>query len=194
MNTYITSTTIKTLREQKGLTQGQLAAMLCLSNKTISKWETGKGLPDISLIEPLAKALGVSLPELLAGKQIINTNRAANMMKGAWYSCPICGNVLHANGPAVVSCCGITLPPCEADIPDASHQATVEAIEHEYYVTLSHDMTKDHYISFIAYTTGDRVELVKLYPEGPAEARFFSRGHGMLYWYCNRDGLFSKRI
>ena len=194
MNTYITSTTIKTLREQKGLTQGQLAAMLCLSDKTISKWETGKGLPDISLLEPLARALGVSLPELLAGRQVINTNRGANLMKGKWYICPICGNVLHANGEAVISCCGVTVPPREADAPDAGHDVTVELIEHEYYVSLSHTMTKDHYISYIAYTTGDRVEMVKLYPEGPAEARFFSRGHGTLYWYCNRDGLFSKRI
>ena len=194
MNTYITSATIKTLREQKGLTQGQLATLLSLSDKTISKWETGKGLPDISLIEPLAKALGVSLLELLAGKQIINTNRAANLMKGQWYICPICGNVLHANGEAVISCCGVTLPPSEAEVPDADHDVKVEKIEYEYYVSLPHEMTKDHYISFIAYTTGDRVEMVKLYPEGPAETRFFSRGHGTLYWYCNRGGLFSKHI
>ena len=60
MNTYITAPTIKALREQKKLTQAQLADQLSVSHKTISKWETGKGLPDISLLEPLAKALGVS--------------------------------------------------------------------------------------------------------------------------------------
>lgn len=194
MNTYITGSVIKALREENGLTQAQLADMLCVSHKTISKWETAKGLPDISLIEPLAKALGVSLPELLSGEHIINANRAANMLRAKWYVCPICGNVIHTLGAAVISCCGVTLPTCEGEEPDADHGATVETMEHEYYISIPHDMTKEHYISFIAYGTSDRIEMVKLYPEGAAEARFFSRGHGMLYWYCNRHGLFRQRV
>lgn len=52
MNTYVTGAVIKTLREQKNCTQQQLADQLHLSAKTISKWETGKGLPDITLPEP----------------------------------------------------------------------------------------------------------------------------------------------
>ena len=81
MNTYITAPTIKALREQKKLTQAQLADQLSVSHKTISKWETGKGLPDISLLEPLAKALGVSLPELFSGQPTINANRSANLLR-----------------------------------------------------------------------------------------------------------------
>ena len=111
MNNYITGTTIKTLREKQHLTQSQLAEQLYISDKTISKWETGKGLPDISLLEPLANILKVSLPELLSGQQIINANRSANMMRTKLYVCPICGNVLRAIGSAMVSCCGIALPP-----------------------------------------------------------------------------------
>ena len=66
MNNYVTGAVIKTLREKKKMTQSQLAQQLCVSDKTISKWETGKGFPDISLLEPLAKALQLSVPELLS--------------------------------------------------------------------------------------------------------------------------------
>lgn len=194
MNHYITGATIKMLREKQRMTQSQLAEKLCVSDKTISKWETGKGFPDISLIEPLAGVLHVSLPELLSGEQIINTNRAANILKSSIYICPICGNVLHSTGSAMVSCCGVALPPLEAESADDGHHVNCEMMEHEYFISVEHPMTKDHYISFVAYCTAQRFELVKLYPEGSAEARFFSRGHGMFFWYCNHHGLFSKRI
>lgn len=194
MDHYITGATIKRLREAKRMTQAQLAEKLCVSDKTISKWETAKGFPDISLLEPLANVLQVSLPELLSGEQVINTNRAANLLRSNLYVCPICGNVLHSTGPAVISCCGLTLPPLEAEEPDEAHAVQCEVIEHEHYVTIDHPMTKGHYISFLACVTGDRFNLVKLYPEGNAQARFFIRGHGMLYWYCNHHGLFRQRI
>ena len=95
MNNYVTGAAIRALREKKRLTQHQLAEKLCVSDKAISKWETGKGFPDISLIEPLANILQVSLPELLSGEQIINTNRSANILKSNLYVCPICGNIFH---------------------------------------------------------------------------------------------------
>ncbi|MDO4280051.1 MAG: helix-turn-helix domain-containing protein [Peptococcaceae bacterium] len=194
MNQYITGTTIRTLREGRGLTQAQLADALFVSAKTISKWETDRGLPSVTLIEPLAKALGVSVAELFAGEQIINANRGANMMRAGLYVCPICGNVIQAAGQAMVSCCGVTLPMLEAEETDSAHAAEISEIEYEYYVSLDHPMSKSHHISFIAYATGSRFELVKLYPEGSAEARFFCRGHGWLYWYCNHHGLFRQRV
>lgn len=194
MNHYITGAAIRTLREQQHLTQAQLAEILSVSDKTISKWETNRGLPSLSLLEPLAKALKVSMVELLAGEQIINTNRAGNMLKTSLYVCPVCGNVLQATGETVVSCCGVTLPPLEIEEVDDAHTAQIEEIEYEYYVSLDHPMTKNHYITFIAYVTGSRFEMVKLYPEGNAEARFFRRGHGWLYWYCNHHGLCRKRV
>ena len=142
MNHYITGAAIRALREQQHLTQAQLAGILSVSDKTISKWETGRGYPDITLLEPLAQALQVSVAELLTGEQIINTNRSANMLKAQLYVCPICGNVFQSMGPAMVSCCGITLPPLEAETPDADHEAQCEHIEDEYYVSLSHPMSK----------------------------------------------------
>ena len=76
MNTYVTGSTIRLLREAKGLTQAELARQLLVSAKTVSKWETAKGLPDISLLEPLAAALGVSVLELMQGEPVVNRNRA----------------------------------------------------------------------------------------------------------------------
>ena len=194
MENYVTGTAIRTRREQLGITQQQLADRLAVSNKTISEWENGRGLPDITLLEPLAAELKISLPELLAGEQIVNANRSANLLRSCIYVCPVCGNVIHAMGQAMISCCGVTLPVQSAEEPDPAHQPVVERVEDEWYVTLDHPMTKDHYISFIALSQGDRFNMVKLYPEGNAEARFFTRGHGILYWYCNHHGLFMKHL
>ena len=194
MNTYVTGTTIKNLREDRGLTQAELAEKLGVSSKTVSKWETAKGLPDISMLQPLAQALGISVIELMNGEQIINKNISANMLRCKFYVCPICGNVIHSVGSAVVSCCGVTLPALEADEADEEHPITIENVEDEHFITVSHPMTKQHFISFVAYVTSDRMQLVKFYPEGNAETRLQLRGRGLLYYYCNRHGLFKKKI
>ncbi|MDP4118935.1 MAG: helix-turn-helix transcriptional regulator, partial [Bacillota bacterium] len=104
MTNYITAATIKRLRENKGYTQKQLADKLMVSNKAVSKWETGRGLPDISFIEPLSKVLGVTVTELLSGECVKNLNKAANMKKGHFYVCPVCGNVIYSVGEGVFSC------------------------------------------------------------------------------------------
>lgn len=194
MNNYVTGETIKKLREQEGMTQSQLADKLMVSNKTISKWENEKGLPDISLIVPLANALKVSVIELLSGNDIKNDNISANFKRGKWYICPICGNVIHAMGEAVISCCGITLPFADNEEPDENHEIRVERIDEEYFVSMDHPMTKDHYICFLAYTTDDGIQVKKLYPEGAAEARFAIRGHGIVHAYCNHHGKFVKEV
>ena len=194
MNPYVTAAAIKTLREQKGMTQAELAEMIGVTDKAVSKWETAKGLPDISLLEPLAAALGASLPELINGSRIINQNRCGNMLRTKFCVCPVCGNVIHSTGETVACCCGITLPALEAEEADEEHALTVENVEDEYFVSVRHEMTKEHYISFIAWVTGDRLQLVRLYPEGNAEARLQRRGSGELYFYCNRHGLFKQKI
>lgn len=191
---YVQSETIRALRERKVLTQKQLAEKLCISDKTISKWETGKGLPDISLLEDLARALGVSLTELMTGDLQTNENRSANLHRMGFYVCPVCGNVITAVGKGSFSCCGIPLPVQEAQPEDNAHTITVEPVEDEICVTIAHPMTKSHYISFIAWVSNDRAELVKLYPEQDITVRFKKRGHGTVYAYCNRDGLFSRRL
>ena len=190
MNTYVTGNTIRQLREGRNLTQAELGEKIGVSSKTISKWETVKGLPDISLLQPLAQALGISVIELMNGEHIVNRNVSANMLRSKFYACPVCGNVLQSTGNAVVSCCGITLPALEAEEADDDHMIIIEPVEDEQFITVRHPMTKQHFISFIAYVTADRLQLVKLYPEGNAETRLQIRGRGQLYYYCNRHGLF----
>lgn len=194
MDKYVTGAVIRKLRENKNMTQEELAEKVFVSSKAVSKWETGQGFPDVSLIEPLAKALGISVIELLSGEDIKNCNRSSNMLKGRFYVCPVCGNVIHATGEAVVSCCGITLPPLDAEECDDEHRINVETIEDEYYVTVNHPMTKDHYISFLAAVSDQGVQLVKLYPEGPCETRFRKNCIRKIYSYCNHHGLFMLKL
>ena len=194
MNTYVTSTTIKQLREQRNLTQAELAESIGVSSKTISKWETAKGLPDISLLQPLAHALGISVIELMNGEQIRNKNTSANMLRSKFYVCPLCGNILHSTGDSLISCCGITLPALEAEEADSAHTISIENVEDEHFLTVLHPMTKQHYISFLAFVTSDRIQMAKFYPESNAETRLQLRGRGILYWYCNHHGLFKKKL
>lgn len=210
MNNYVTGAVIKALREKKKMTQEELAQKIFVTSKAVSKWETGKGFPDIGLLESLGKALGVSVIELLSGESITNQNKACNMAKGKFYVCPVCGNIIHTTGEAVISCCGITLPALEAEETeaisagstigsdststsnggDSNHALHIEVVEDEYFVTINHPMTKEHYISFIAAISDQGIQLTKLYPEGPAQTRFKIAGLRKVFAYCNRHGLF----
>ena len=194
MDNYVTGATIRELRECKNMTQAQLADKIGVSPKTVSKWETAKGLPDISLLDGLAAALDVSVMELLSGNRVENRNVSGNLLRSRFYCCPVCGNILHAMGDAMISCCGVALPPLEAEEVDEAHKITLQPVEDERFVTVDHEMTKRHYLSFLAYVTTDRVQLVKLYPEGNAECRLNIRGRGVLYLYCNRHGLMKQKI
>ena len=194
MNQYVTGAVIKELREKKRLTQVELAEKLCVSDKTVSKWETAKGYPDISLLEPIANILGVSITELITGNPINNVNVSANMLRCNFYVCPICGNVIHSIEEAVIHCHGISLSPCKPEETNENHMIFIEKVEDEYYIRIEHDMTKKHYISFIAALSSDKIQMIKLYPEGNAEARVKINGVKRILFYCNRDGLFSINV
>lgn len=190
MNQYVTGAVIKELREKKKLTQAELAEKLHVSDKTISKWETAKGYPDITLLEPIAVVFGVSVAELISGNTISNRNVSANMMRSKFYVCPVCGNVIHSMGEAAIYCHGVSLCPEEEGETDEKHKIVIERVEDEFFVRIEHEMTKLHYISFIAAVSSDGFQMVKLYPEGDAQARFQINGVKRLFFYCNQDGLF----
>ena len=194
MNQYVTGAMIRRLREEKRITQHQLAEAIGVSDKAVSKWETGRGYPDITLVEPIAQALQVSVIELFSGADVVNRNKVSNMLRMKLYVCPICGNVIQSSGEAVVSCCGITLPPLVAEDPDDDHPVRVERVEDEFFVSVSHPMCKVHYISFMTAVQGDGCDIRKLYPESSAEARFKIRGTRTIYYYCNRHGLFKVGV
>ena len=137
---------------------------------------------------------GVSVMELMSGETVVNKNTSSNILRSKFYVCPVCGNIVRTTGDAVISCCGITLPPLEAEELDEDHTITVEKVEDESFFTVNHEMSKTHFISFIAYLTSDRVQFVKFYPEGNAETRFQLRGRGYIYIYCNRHGLMKMKI
>ena len=191
MNQYVTGAVIRELREKKKMTQLQLAEKLGVSDKAISRWETGKGYPDITLLESIADAFDISVTELLSGNTVYNANVSANMLRSLFYVCPVCGNVFHSMGEAVIHCHGIQLTPAEAEEINGDHMVSIERVEDEYYVRIAHEMTKKHYISFVAALSSDRMQMVKLYPEGNAETRFKINGVKRIYFYCNRDGLFT---
>ena len=155
MNQYVTGAVIRELREKKKMTQLQLSERLGVSDKTVSKWETGKGYPDITLLEPIAKAFGISVTELISGSPVTNGNVSANMLRSVFYVCPVCGNVIHGMGEAVISCHGLQLIPLEAEQSDEDHMIFVERAEDEYYIRIDHPMTKSHYISFIVGRLSD---------------------------------------
>lgn len=194
MNQYVTGSVIKKLREKNNMTQSQLAEKISVSAKTISKWETAKGYPDITLLESIADALSVSITELISGNTVTNSNVSANMLRSHFYVCPVCGNIIHSMGETVIQCHGIQLKPQQAEETDEDHKIFIEQVEDEYYVQMEHDMSKQHYISFIAAVSMDRLQMVKLYPQGSAEARFKMNGVKKIYFYCNRSGLFSLNL
>ena len=186
---YICGKIIRELRESKNLTQKQLGEIISVSDKTISKWETEKGLPDITLLEPLSCALGVSVAELLSGESITNKNRAGNIKRTKFYVCPVCGNIITAMGEGSFSCCGINLPalsPEKAEIGSFE----IERPENDIFIRFSHPMTKENYVSFAAYITYNGIQIKKLYPEQEAEVRFPFCGKGKVLFFCNREGLF----
>lgn len=190
MNQYVTGAMIRRLRENKGLTQEELACRLHVSGKAISKWETGQGFPDVTLLEPLARALDISMIELFSGENVMNRNRSSNLLRSVMYICPVCGNGILSLGQAVISCCGITLPPLQPEEPDADHAIHTEINDGEYFVTVDHPMGKDHYITCLAAVSDHASQFVKLYPEGNAEARFRTERVRYIYAYCNHHGLF----
>lgn len=180
---------ILSLRKEKKMTQRQLADALNISDKTISKWERGLGCPDVSLLHELSEVLGVNVGKILLGNLQSNEVDGGNMRKIKFYVCPNCCNTMTATGEVEISCCGRKLLPLIPKPADMSHRSTIEQIENDFYITFTHEMSKEHYLSFVAYVTYDRVLLVKLYPEQSSEVRFPKMYGGKLYFGCSQHGL-----
>ncbi len=178
------------LRKAKGMTQKQVANKLNICAKTVSKWETGHGFPDVSTITALAEILGVSSETILSGNLVQNAEEIGNMKKMKFYMCPECGNFVMQTGEGEIVCCGKKLSGLELKGADDEHALKVEIIEDDFYITWNHSMTKTHYLKFIAYVKGDRIMLVRLYPEQGGEVRFPRMRGGRIYYCCSEHGLF----
>ena len=193
MDTQKIGALIRSLRQNQGLTQLQLADALHISDKTVSKWERGMGCPDISMFHTLSEIFGVDTASLLQGDLSLKQNDGGNMKKTLFYHCPHCGNLLTATTKASISCCGYTLTPCTAKKADDTHHITIEDCGDEWYITAKHPMQKDHYLSCIAYRTIDRMLTVKLYPEQEIHLYLPKMRGGSFLLLCSKDGLFEQR-
>ncbi len=116
------------------------------------------------------------------------------MKNTTYYVCPVCGGITMTTGEAELSCCGRRLAPLAAEKAAAGEGLTVERVEDEWFITSGHPMTKDHHIAFVALAAGDRVQLIRQYPEWDLSLRIPARGHGKLLWYCTQHGLFYQLI
>lgn len=184
---------IRNLRKEKNMTQKDLADELLISDKTISKWERGLGCPDVSILKSLSDILGVNIEKLLVGSLDINQVIGGNMKRIKFYVCSNCGNVITSTGQSEIACCGRKLEALVENKEDENHQMNIEEIENDYYLTISHEMIKSHFISFVAYVKFDRVLLIKLYPEQDPQIRFPQMSGGKIYIYCNQHGLIVKQ-
>lgn len=182
---------LRTLRKSKSMTQKEVADKLGILPKTVSKWETGRGFPDVSMLTSLAEILGVSEKILLSGSLSENKTDAGNIKRTKFYVCPCCGSFMQGVGNCQVMCCGKVILPAS---PQKADNIKVSEADNDFYVEFNHEMTKEHYISFASFIGFDRVLTIKLYPEQESAVRFPKMFRGNLYYYCNKHGLFEYKI
>ncbi|MDU4934500.1 MAG: helix-turn-helix domain-containing protein [Peptostreptococcaceae bacterium] len=182
------------LRREKNMTQKQVAELMNISDKTISKWERGLGCPDVSLLLGLSNIFGVSIEGILSGEINLNELSGGNMKNIKFYVCDKCGNLITSTSEAAISCCGKKMEAAVAKKAEEGHKLNVESIENEFFITTEHEMKKEHYITFVAHVKGDRVQIVKQYPEWNMQFRLNQVGRGKLYFYCINHGLFYQIV
>lgn len=180
---------IKELRTEKGLTQKNLADMLSVSDRAVSKWERGLGCPDISLLGELSKIFGVSTERLLLGVLGKNPIDSGNVLKTKFYVCPTCGNILFSFGDADMYCCGRILAPLTAKKADEAHAASFEDCDGDVYVALSHEMSRAHHIKFAVCFSFDRFILIRLYPEQDCSFTVPKQYARSIFVYCTEHGF-----
>lgn len=185
---------IRNLRTEKKMTQSDLANRLNVSNKTISKWECGLGCPDISLIAELSEILEVDISYMLKGDLTSNDFAGGNMKNTTFYICPVCGSISVHTGQAQTLCCGRKVEEQLQQKATDSEKLNILTDDDEWYITSDHPMNKDNYITFVAFLTGDRLQLIKLYPEWDLSLRIPRQGHGKLIWFSTTKGLFYQLI
>nr|WP_314461433.1 helix-turn-helix transcriptional regulator [uncultured Clostridium sp.] len=182
-------TLIRILRSEHGMTQKQLADELHISDKTVSKWERGKGLPDISLIPELSRLFGIDIQNLLNGDLTPNDITGGNMKQIKYYVCPTCNSITFSTGDAEVSCCKRKLSALKLQKAEEGEKLSVTVVEDDWFITSAHPMNKEFYISFLAFASGDRISVIKQYPEWDFNVRIPRLGHGMLIWYSTKKKL-----
>lgn len=169
MNAEKTGNLIRSLRIKKGLTQKELAHMICVTDKAVCKWEKGRGCPNITLISQLSKVLEVDIQSILQGYLDINKKIGENMNHLKFYKCPTCGNLVTSIKSVELSCCGNKLSPVSAQTrSDPEYQPVIQEFDGQYSIKFNHPMTKSDYISQVIVVRYDQIMTVNLYAESEA--------------------------
>ena len=192
MDNVKTGELIRRLRKERNMTQLQLAEKLCVSDKAVSKWERGLGAPEVSLVAELSKIFEVDMENLFAGELNKNKVSNGNMRRMKFYVCPHCGNIVTSMAETSATCCGRKLK--ELTPVKAEEKLNVEIIDNEYFVSRDHEMTREHYIAFVAVVTADTILMKKQYPEWDLQVRLPYFARGRLMWYCTKHGLFYQEL
>ena len=182
------------MRKENHMTQQKLAEKLHVSDKAVSKWERGLGCPEVSLITELSRIFEVDMQNLLSGELNRNELLGGNMKKMKFYVCPICGNLVASMIETSVTCCGRKLKTITPVKATEEEKLSVQIIENDFFISSEHEMTRDHYITFVGLMTSDTVMLKKQYPEWNLQLRIPVFAHGWLLWYCNKHGLFYQEV
>ena len=169
MNAEKTGNLIRSLRIKKGLTQKELAQMICVTDKAVCKWEKGRGCPNITLISQLSKVLGVDIQSILQGYLDKNKKIGENMNHLKFYKCPTCGNLVTSIKSVELSCCGNKLSPVSAQTrSEPEYQPVIQEFDGQYSIKFNHPMTKSDYISQVIVVRYDQIMTVNLYAESEA--------------------------
>ena len=192
MDSIKTGNLISRLRKEKCLTQKQLGEILNVTDKTVSKWERGQSLPGVDILTPLAKVLGTTTDILLSGGMNESVSMSG-MRRLKFYVCPDCGNIFTSMNEGDIYCHAKKLEPLKAKNAQGDDLLSVEKTDGEYLITSSHEMVKEHYISFVALVSYDSIILTKCYPEWHMNVRFPIK-RGQLYHYCTEHGLYEQKI
>lgn len=143
----------------------------------------------MSLLPELGRLLGVQAEHLLEGEEEENPESGGNMKKSVFSICPVCGNLVLSTGETQVYCCGRRLEVLVPRKAEPEERLRAEPVEDDWFITGEHPMEKENYIPFVAFLQGDRVQLVRQYPEWNLQLRIPRRGRGMLVWYEKEKGL-----
>ena len=200
MNNKETGKLIKSLRISKKLTQLQLAQMLCVSDKTVSKWERGLGMPDVSLISKIADIFDTTAERILNGKLEKNKYNGANPDRLQFLYCNNCGNLVTTTAKIEGSCCGSKMTILQK-IKSDDIIKDVEVVEDEYFVTFDNPMTKENFVTFVSVKSFDKYLVIRLYPEQNPQIRvpitikgefLVGENNGKMY-SCELDKIFLKK-
>ena len=134
------------------------------------------------------------MDNIKVGKLNRNELLGGNMKKIKFYVCPDCGNLVTSMADTSVTCCGKKLKAITPVKATGEEKLSVQMIENDFSISSEHEMTKDHYITFVALISSDTVMLKKQYPEWDLQVRIPVFAHGRLLWYCNKHGLFYQDV